>query len=235
MTFKPNGSTVRYVELALERGTLTPRDISFLVAYFQEDHAQLVEDGKPGPRTIEALRSYYVIPKIYPLSVLPDGRLPTVTSGFKTKNPSRPNHDGCDFFYRYDPTIDPPVKQGDGGATTGADGKPKWFIPSGIIGSTALAAADGVVSEAGNSKTGWRCWVDHGDGMRTGYFHLRELSVQKGDHVRLGDALGRVGDNPADIDAQHLHFEVSPIGTYQPTDPEVWLQGATYFKQEIPF
>ncbi len=164
--------------------------------------------------------------KVYPLPLLPDFRKPEVTSSFKTKNPSRPKHDGADFFYRYDPKRDPPVKMGDGAATRGPDGKPKWFIP---FGTQAIAAADGVVQIAGITPTGYRVWIRHADGMRTGYFHLRGLHVKVGAVVSMGYPLGEVGDNPRDVDAQHLHFEVSPAGIYIPSDPEAWLHGAKYF------
>jgi hypothetical protein len=35
--------------------------------------------------------------------------------------------------------------------------------------------------------------------------------------------LGLVGDNPADHDARHLHFELSPTATYSPIDPTPFL------------
>lgn len=168
--------------------------------------------------------------KVYPLPVLPDLRRPYITSAFKARNPSRPNHDGCDLFYRWMRTLDggKPIKLGDGGATRDPKrpGDPKWFIPEGTC---AIAAADGVVQLAGPTRTGHRVWIVHTDGNRTGYFHLRDVRVKEGDEVSRGHPLGEVGDNPRDVDAEHLHFEVSPISVYHPLDPELWLEGATYF------
>jgi murein DD-endopeptidase MepM/ murein hydrolase activator NlpD len=174
------------------------------------------------------------IAKVYPLPVLPDLRRPYITSGFKGRNPSRPNHDGCDLFYRWMATLDPMVKLGDGGATRDPrkPGDPKWFIPRaphrfGDI--PAIASAPGVVTLAGPTPTGIRAWVQHADGFRSGYFHLRDLYVKPGQAVTLGTPLGLPGDNPRDKDAAHLHFEVSPVDRYEPIDPEVWLEGATFY------
>lgn len=164
--------------------------------------------------------------KVYPLPLLADMRKPYITSQFKTRNPSRPNHNGCDLFHRWRES-DGPVRMGDGGATRDPTNpsKPRWFIPAGLC---AIAAADGVVQLAGDTPTGRRVWIVHSDGNRTGYFHLRDLRVKVGAEVSAGTPLGEVGDNPKDRDAEHLHFEVSPTGVYKPTDPEIWLAGATY-------
>jgi murein DD-endopeptidase MepM/ murein hydrolase activator NlpD len=201
--------------------------IARLVEFFQEHSGKgLAVDGIPGQKTLAALRpAVAVLSKVYPLPVLADGRKPSITSGFKTQNPDRPNHDGCDLFYRWQAS-DGPVKMGNGGATRGPDGKPKWFIPAG---THAIAAADGVVQQTDLTRTGWRVWVTHSDGNRTGYFHLQNSLVRAGDALKQGAKLGLVGDNPADVDAQHLHFEVSPIERYAPIDPDIWLRGAGFF------
>lgn len=168
------------------------------------------------------------IARVYPLPVLADLRRPYITSSGHWRNPTRPTHNGCDLFYRWMATLDPPVKLGDGGATRDPKkpGDPKWFIPDGVC---AIAAAPGVVQLAGDSPTGHRVWIQHADGWRTGYFHLRDLRVVEGQVVTTGTPLGLPGDNPLDRDAKHLHFEVSPVGRYEPHDPEEWLEGATYF------
>jgi hypothetical protein len=172
--------------------------------------------------------SRLVLAKVYPLPVLPDLRRPYITSGHHARNPSRPNHNGADLFYRWMATLDPPQKLGDGGATRDPKNpkQPKWFIPAGTC---AIAAAPGVVQSAGETPTGWHVWVQHADGFKTGYFHMRDVRVGVGHVVTTGTQLGEVGDNPRDKDAEHLHFEVSPSGKYAPIDPETWLVGATYF------
>lgn len=64
--------------------------------------------------------------------------------------------------------------------------------------------------------------VDHGDGIRTGYFHLSEALCEEGDVLKAGGSVGIVGAGPRS--PRHLHFEVSPVGRYRPLDPEDWLQ-----------
>lgn len=167
------------------------------------------------------------VDKVYPLRNLWDGRKPTITSGFKTHNPDRTSHDGVDFFYRWlDADIAMPTS--DGGAIR-KNGRRKWWIPPGTV---AVAAASGVVSRASRIGTGWRCWVDHGNGERTGYFHGSTLLVKKGDTVAAGEPLLIVGDSPTGNDGTHLHFEVSPILVYEPKDPRRWLRGARHLPAE---
>lgn len=138
----------------------------------------------------------------WPLANLADGRSPVITSGHCQRNRERTNHYGVDLFYRWK-TSDGAVKIGDGGAT-GSRGVPKWFIPR--I-TQAVAVAPGRVAIAGPGKTGYRVWIEIGPARYVGYFHLRNCLVTAGQLVFAGDALGTVGDNPADQDAEHLHFE----------------------------
>lgn len=197
--------------------TITPEQVTELVRYWQAGHG-LVVDGIVGPKTLATLADAGRW-LASPLPVLPDGRRAVITSGFKSRNPSRPNHDGVDLFY--------PWRAGDrvgggGPAGRGPDGSPRWGVPDGTC---AIAAAAGVVQIAGPSPTGHRCWIDHGAGLRTGYFHLTDLRVAVGQRVERGTPLGLVGDNPADRgDARHLHFEVSSTDRYEPVDPEPLLR-----------
>lgn len=167
------------------------------------------------------MASVIVMPptRCWPLRALPDGRKPTITSRHAIHNPSRPTHRGVDLFYRWQPGDG--GKLGDGGRTA------KWFIPDN---TWSIASADGEVEVAGSSKTGWRAWIRHAGGLLTGGFHMTELAVKVGDAVRLGDPIGIVGDNPNDVDARHLHWELYdgqlaryPAGS---VDPERWLHGA---------
>lgn len=221
---EPTAKAIAYVRARLANNELTAEDVCRLVLSFQ-GVAGLEVDGIPGAKTLAELRPKM---KVYPLPQLDDGRRPKITSAFKSKNPGRPKHNGCDLFYRWQES-DGPVRLGDGGATRGPDGKPKWFIPSGV---RAIAAAPGFVVKADNSPTGWRVWIRHNDGYDTGYFHLRNLLVSAGAAVPAGQPLGEVGDNPVDIDAEHLHFEVSPSDRYAPIDPEIWLADADYFTND---
>lgn len=163
--------------------------------------------------------------KVWPLPQLRDGRKPVITSAFKTRNPSRPRHNGVDLFYRRTEDDDPAI--GDGA------GLEKWVVPPGTV---ALATEPGVVQRAGNTNTGYRVWVDHGRerGLRTGYYHLANVFVDEGDIVQAGTPLGLVGDNPSDHDARHLHFEVSPRDAYEPLDPESYLEGEPFGRPPSP-
>lgn len=202
---------------------LTDNMLVELVEFWQRAHG-LAVDGYAGPHTLASLREKVgSLEKFYPLLLLSDGRGPIMTSGFYTENPSRIDHGGADFFYRWEDG-DPLVEVGDGGAVA-KNGVRRWWYPEG---AHAVAAADGIIQKAGNTKTGYRVWIDHGNGERTGYFHMASCMVEVGQAVAAGLALGLVGDNPNGHDGKHLHFEVSPVDRYSPQNPRLWLKGATY-------
>jgi murein DD-endopeptidase MepM/ murein hydrolase activator NlpD len=221
-----------YVQQELRAGRLTAAHIVELVRWFQKGHA-LDDDGKPGAFTRAAIEAsmdkkdriaeWPRTPTLHsPMPKLPDGRKAVITSGFKTVNPSRPDHNGVDMFYTWK-FGDRPDFVGDmGAAGRKANGEPKWVVPHGV---RCVAAADGVVQIAGRIGTGYRMWIDHGNGWRTGYFHLLDTNnLAPGDVVYVGQQLGLVGDNPKDGDARHLHFELSPSDRYAPVDPEPYLE-----------
>lgn len=88
-------------------------------------------------------------------------------------------------------------------------------------GTPVRAAADGtvVLAEehffAGNSV-----YLDHGDGLITMYFHLREISVASGQEVAAGERIGRVGSTGRST-GPHLHFGARWRGAR--VDPELLL------------
>jgi len=192
-------------------GKLTAAHITRLVRAWQEASG-LVADGMAGPVTIASLDARVKLRM--PLPALPDGRLPEITSEFRPAD--RPTHNGIDLFYRWKPGDKPNFVGDHGAAGRNSDGTPRWGVPPGVF---AIASGPGVVQLADNSATGYRCWIDHGDGWRTGYFHLLDLRVKVGQRVDAGTELGLVGDNPSDDDARHLHFELSPVDRYDPIDP----------------
>ncbi|ALM86387.1 M23 family metallopeptidase [Bordetella sp. N] len=88
-------------------------------------------------------------------------------------------------------------------------------------GTPILAAAGGVVTEAGSENGyGKLLEIDHGDGMSTRYAHASELLVKKGDVVERGQLVARVGSTGRST-GSHLHFEVRLAG--QPLDPKLFL------------
>lgn len=204
-------------------GDFTPAHIVRLVEYWQRCH-DLVVDGYAGKNTLASIIPDTAIEKFYPLRLLEDGRKPVITSGFHTENSSRSGHDGVDFFYHWLDS-DPGVFAGTGGAIK-VNGKRRWWYPDGAL---AYAAASGVVSHANMQRKGFRVWIDHGNGERSGYFHGEEGLVKVGDPVIGGvTPVIVVGDNPSGGYKKHLHFEVSPVDKYAPMNPRKWLEGAGY-------
>jgi murein DD-endopeptidase MepM/ murein hydrolase activator NlpD len=91
-------------------------------------------------------------------------------------------------------------------------------------GSPVVAAADGVVAYAGNELRGFgnMILIRHEGGYVTAYAHNDSLLVKKGDKVKRGQIIARVGATGAVFGPQ-LHFEIRK-GT-QPVDPMTYLGG----------
>ena len=76
-------------------------------------------------------------------------------------------------------------------------------------GGPILAADSGIVTASGWDGSGYgnRVIVDHGNGSRTLYAHLRVLNVTEGQSVNRGDMLGEMGSTGRST-GTHLHFEI---------------------------
>lgn len=73
-------------------------------------------------------------------------------------------------------------------------------------GTPVLAADDGeVVLAEEHYFAGRSVFVDHGDGLLSMSFHLSVIAVAKGERVRRGQLLGRVGATGR-VTGPHLHF-----------------------------
>ncbi len=71
-----------------------------------------------------------------------------------------------------------------------------------------VATSPGTVVFAGNrSGYGNTVEIDHGHGFKTRYGHLRDIQVQRGDHVAIGQRVGSMGSTGRST-ATHLHYEV---------------------------
>jgi murein DD-endopeptidase MepM/ murein hydrolase activator NlpD len=90
------------------------------------------------------------------------------------------------------------------------------------IGTPILAAADGVVIDAGPTA-GYGAWVKlrHADGTVTLYGHVNSWNVSIGERVWAGDQIAQMG-NRGNSTGPHLHFEVLQNGSDR-IDPVGWL------------
>ncbi|MBA7513623.1 hypothetical protein ES705_05639 [subsurface metagenome] len=107
---------------------------------------------------------------------------------------------GSGFGYRVDPINKKTIRM-------------HWGIDIGAPrGTNILASADGVVSYIGwNVGYGHTLDIDHGFGFRTRYAHCQRILVEKGDFVKRGQIIAKVGNTGRSI-APHLHYEVHVSG-----------------------
>lgn len=81
---------------------------------------------------------------------------------------------------------------------------------------------------------GWRSGygrtvdIDHGYGFMTRFAHLSSIEVRRGDTVRAGQQLGRMGSTGRST-STHLHYEV--WNNRQTLDPERFLRAGQYVQQ----
>jgi murein DD-endopeptidase MepM/ murein hydrolase activator NlpD len=77
------------------------------------------------------------------------------------------------------------------------------------IGTSVLATGDGIVEELTNTRrgSGNTIIIDHGFGYKSSYSHLDGFNVKKGQKVKRGTVIGRVGNTGLSV-APHLHYEV---------------------------
>lgn len=95
-------------------------------------------------------------------------------------------------------------------------------------GTPVLAIASGRVVLAGDFFfSGGSVFLDHGDGLISMYFHLRELVVEKGEEVKRGKRIGTVGQTGR-ATGPHLHMGVRWRGAR--IDPSLLLAPA----EQIP-
>ena len=94
-----------------------------------------------------------------------------------------------------------------------------------INGATVVAANAGIVRVTNWSHSPGRGYgifiiIDHGGGISTLYAHLSNITVNVGDTVERGQAIGNVGSTGWST-GPHLHFEVRESG--RAVNPRPWI------------
>jgi murein DD-endopeptidase MepM/ murein hydrolase activator NlpD len=91
-------------------------------------------------------------------------------------------------------------------------------------GETVRAAGAGRVALVQDSYFGGLVvLIDHGQGLVTGYRHLAEALVKKGEQVAKGQAIARAGQSGR-VTGPHLHFDVHLAGAR--VDPLAWIEAS---------
>jgi murein DD-endopeptidase MepM/ murein hydrolase activator NlpD len=71
--------------------------------------------------------------------------------------------------------------------------------------------------------------IDHGHGFKTRYAHLRDIQVQPGEHVAIGQRIGSMGSTGRST-ATHLHYEVWFRG--RAVDPVNFLRAGRHVHEQ---
>jgi murein DD-endopeptidase MepM/ murein hydrolase activator NlpD len=109
--------------------------------------------------------------------------------------------------------------------------KGSWAFHSGLdlgvwYGSKVMAPTDGVISFAGyRSGYGKMVEIDHGNGFKTRFGHLRRITVKRGKAVKMGEKVAESG-NTGRSTGPHLHYEVWFKG--KPVDPTPYLEASQH-------
>lgn len=75
------------------------------------------------------------------------------------------------------------------------------------LGRPVVASAAGTVKvRTGSAIYGKQVFILHGNGWRTMYAHLRDISVKNNQHVKRGRLIGHVGKT-GNAKTSHLHYE----------------------------
>lgn len=99
--------------------------------------------------------------------------------------------------------------------TRGATSNHKGVDLSADKGSAILSVASGKVAEAQySSSMGYYVKVSHGDGLYTLYEHASKLLVMRGEKVKAGQKIAKVGRTGL-ATGNHLHFGVLYKGIYR--------------------
>ena len=93
-------------------------------------------------------------------------------------------------------------------------------------GTPVSAMNDGIVAFAGELDIrGNYILINHGQGVFSGYAHLSEMTVERGDNVTQGQVIGSSG-NTGRSNGPHLHWELSVNGE--------WVDGVLFLEMWLP-
>lgn len=93
-----------------------------------------------------------------------------------------------------------------------------------------VATSPGVVVFAGSrSGYGFTVEIDHGHGFKTRYGHLRDIQVERGERVAIGQRIGSMGSTGRST-ATHLHYEVWFRG--RAVDPVNFLRAGRHVHEQ---
>jgi murein DD-endopeptidase MepM/ murein hydrolase activator NlpD len=93
-----------------------------------------------------------------------------------------------------------------------------------------VATSPGTVVFAGTRNGyGFCVEIDHGHGFKTRYAHLRDIQVQPGERVAIGQRIGSMGSTGRST-ATHLHYEVWFRG--RAVDPVNFLRAGRHVHEQ---
>ncbi len=93
-----------------------------------------------------------------------------------------------------------------------------------------VATSPGTVVYAGaRAGYGYTVEIDHGHGFKTRYAHLRDIQVQRGEQVAIGQRIGSMGSTGRST-ATHLHYEVWFRG--RAVDPVNFLRAGRHVHEQ---
>jgi murein DD-endopeptidase MepM/ murein hydrolase activator NlpD len=96
-------------------------------------------------------------------------------------------------------------------------------------GDKIYATGDGIVTKAfRNGSYGNFVMIDHKNGYQTSFAHMDKFLVKKGERVKRGQLIGKVG-NTGRSTGPHLHYELLHNGT--PVNPLKYMQIAKLIEQ----
>ncbi|MDP5136851.1 peptidoglycan DD-metalloendopeptidase family protein [Rheinheimera baltica] len=83
------------------------------------------------------------------------------------------------------------------------------------VGTPIMAAGEGrVIASAYNNLNGHYVFIQHANNIVTKYLHLSKRLVSKGEKVRQGEAIGRLGSTGR-VTGAHLHYEFLVSGVHR--------------------